>query len=144
MQAEFAVPRGGKCLPSCAVFKHSHESRKTFWFFRQHARGLFIPFVILRAAAILSRDPSSDLKHKYVTTEMWRGCTRCQCVEPWCQIPSCALTPSPPLPGWPRQLPRLGRRARPQGEETMGRCTKVQRLKIKRKTFDSCKLCNCI
>lgn len=73
---------------------------------------------VLCAAAILSRDPSSDLKHKYATTQMCQGCTRCQvCWAVMSKADSllCA-DPKSPLPSWPRQLPSLGPQARPQGE----------------------------
>lgn len=67
MQAEFAVSRGGERVPSCAVLKHFHESRRTFELFWQHVRGLFYlggggGGGRLCAAAIFSRDPSNDVK----------------------------------------------------------------------------------
>lgn len=138
-------PETVSACPPVQFSNTSTSTEKHFNIVWLHVMGLF-DFIffgggggLLCAAAILSRDPSSDLKHKYATTQMCQGCIRCQvCWAVMSKADSLLRAdPESPLPSWPRQLPSLGTRARPQGE-------RQQHLKIKQQIFHRCKLCNSI
>lgn len=118
-------PEAVSACPPVQFSNTSTSTEKHFNIVWLHVMGLFI-YLFLRgggegvlcAAAIHSRDPSSDLKHKYATTQMCQGCTRCQvCWAVMSKADSLLRAdPESPLPSWPRQLPSLGPRTHPQGE----------------------------
>lgn len=120
-------PETVSACPPVQFSNTSMSSEKHFNIVWLNVMGLFYYFTfffgreggaVLCAAAILSRDPSSDLNHKYATTQVCQGCTRCQVC--WAVMSNAdsllRADPESPLPSWPRQLPSLGPQPRPQGE----------------------------